>query len=79
MKRYIIYTTWIKNDIDDKSELNLLHDIWHPSKFVKSKNNCYYPIPYGFINTRRGKAKFEKFQISLDIGFSPTIVTRILT
>ena len=42
------------NDVKNKSECNLLHDILNTSKRTKNKS-CYSPILHGCMNTRRGR------------------------
>ena len=56
------------------AECNLLNDIINPPKRAKNINSHYYPILHGCMNTRKGKAKFNNFQILLDSGFISTIV-----
>ena len=53
-----VYDIHGNNYINDILELNLLHDILSPSKFVKSKNFNYYPILNGCINSYIGKQRF---------------------
>ena len=59
-------------------EYNLLYDILNPSKRTKIINTHYYPILYGWMNTRRGRSKFKSFQILLDSRCSSTIVMKSL-
>ena len=51
------------NDIEVKNiaEFNLLHDIINHPKRAKNINIHYSPIMYGFMNTRKGRAKFKNF------------------
>ena len=55
------------------SECYLLHDILNPLKRTKHLNIHYYPILRGYMNTRKGKAKFKNFLILLDNGCSSSI------
>ena len=61
-------------EVNSISELNLLLDILNSPKLTKHLNSHYYPIIYGYMNTRKGKSKFKKFRILLDSGCSSTIV-----
>ena len=62
-------------EVNKIPECNLLHDIINPPKRVKNINSHYSNILHGFMNTRHGILKFKSFQILLDSGCSPTIVT----
>ena len=62
------------NEVKNIAECNLLHDITNPPKHTKQLNSHFYPILYGFINTRKVKLKFKNFRILLDSGRSSTIV-----
>ena len=53
---------------------NLLHDILNPPKRTKNVKIHNSHILHGCMNTQKGRAKFENFQILLDIGCSNTIV-----
>ena len=50
-----MYDLYDNIDVDDLSELNVLHDIVNPSKYVKITNYHYSPILNGYINTHRGR------------------------
>ena len=56
------------------SECNLLNDIFNPTQHAKNINSHWYPILHGFMNTRKGRAKFKKLRILLGIGCSSTIL-----
>ena len=62
------------NGVNNTAEYNLLHDIVNPPKRTKKLNIHYSTIIHGCMNTRKGKARFKKFRILLDSGFSPTTV-----
>ena len=62
------------NKVNKIAEFNLLHDISNPPKRTKILNSHYSPIMHGYMNTRKGKAKFKNFQILLDSRCSSTIV-----
>ena len=62
------------NKVNNIAECNLLHYILNPLKTPQKLNNHYYSILHVCINTRKGKAKFKKFQILLDSECSSTIV-----
>ena len=62
------------NEVNKIYECNLLHDILNPSKLTKNINSHYSPILHGFMNTIKGKAKFNNFRILLNSGCSSTIV-----
>ena len=67
-----------ENKVNKISECNLLHDIINPSKCSKYINIYYSPIIDGCMNTRKSRAKFNKFRILLDSGCSSMIVMRRL-
>ena len=67
-----------ENEVNKRSERNLLHDILNPSKCTKILNIHYYPILHGCINTQKVRAKFKNFCILLDSGCSYTIIMRRL-
>ena len=56
--------------VNNISEWNLLHDIFIPYDFTKHIDIHYLPIVRGCVNTLRGKAIFNHFQILFDIGCS---------
>ena len=62
------------NEVNNIYECSLLHDIINPPKHTKKLNSRYSPILNGCMNTRRGKAKFNKFRIVLDSGCSFTLI-----
>ena len=66
------------NEVNNIAEWNLLYDIINPPKLSKYINSHYYPILYGCMNTRKVRANFKNFQNLLDIGYSSTIVMRML-
>ena len=66
------------NEVKNIAECNLLHDITNHPKRAKNINSHYSPILHGFVNTRKGRAKFKNFQIILDSGCSSTILMRRL-
>ena len=66
------------NEVKNIAECNLLHDITNPPKHAININSHYSPILHGFVNTRKGRAKFKNFQIILDSGCSSTILMRRL-
>ena len=63
--------------VSEISECNLLHNIKNPYKCTKNINSHYSPILYGWMNTRKGRAKFKNRIIS-DSGYSSTILMRRL-
>ena len=65
-------------DVNNIAKYILLHGILNSSKRTKNINSHYSPLLHGFMNTRKGKAKFKKFRILLDSGFSYTIVMKRL-
>ena len=68
------------NEVNNIAELNLLNYIIDRSKLTKNINSHYSPVRYGYINTRRGKAKFDNFRTLLDTECSSIILMkRILT
>ena len=54
-------------------ECNLLHDIISAPKRAKNTNSHYSPILHGCMNTRKVKARFNKFLILLESGCGSTI------
>ena len=66
------------NKNNNISECNLLHGILNSSKRTKNTNRHYYFILDGWMNTYRGKVKFKKFWILLDVGCISTVITRSL-
>ena len=50
-----------ENEVNKTSEWNLLHGILNPSKITKNRNSHYYPIIYGFMNTRKVTEIFKNF------------------
>ena len=62
------------NEVNNISECNLLNDILNPPKRTKILNGHYYFILHGRINSRKGKERFKKILILLEIGRSSTIV-----
>ena len=58
-----------------KLNKHLLHDIINPYKITENININYSPLLNGFINTRKGKEKFNKSRILLDDVYSYTVVT----
>ena len=53
------------NEVNNIAERNLLHDTINPLKRAKALNIHYSPIIHGWVNTRKGKAKFKNFRILL--------------
>ena len=49
------------NEVNNIAECNLLHDIINPPKHAKILNIHYSPILHGWMNTRKGRAKFKDF------------------
>ena len=49
------------NEVKNVVECNLLHEIINPPKCDNNLNGNYSPILHGFMNTRKGKAKFKTF------------------
>ena len=62
------------NKVNNIAECNLLHDIINTPNRAKKLNRHYYPILHGYMNNRKGKAKFKNFRILLDSGCISTIV-----
>ena len=48
-------------------ESHSLHDILNPSRRTKDMNSHYSPVIHGFVNTHKGRARFNNFRILLDI------------
>ena len=66
------------NEVNNISELNVLHDIINPSKHTENLNIYYSHIIHVCMNTRKGKTKFKNFRILLDSVYSSTSVMRRL-
>ena len=49
------------NKVNKIAECNLLHDMLNTFKRTKKLNKHYYTILHGFMNTRKGRAKFKNF------------------
>ena len=64
------------NEVKNKAECNLLHNIINPPKRAKNLNIHYSPILHGCMNIRKGKVKFKTFCILFDSGCSSTILMR---
>ena len=47
------------NDVNNKDEFNLLHDILNTFKRTKNTNYRYSPILNGCTNTRRDRGKYK--------------------
>ena len=62
------------NKVNKISNLNSPHDKLNPPKRTKTLNIYYSPILNICMNTRKGKEKFNKFQILFNSGCSSTIV-----
>ena len=61
------------NKVKNIAECNLLHDIINPLKRAKKLNSHYSPILHGCMNTRKGKAKFEKFEFYWTVDVLPLL------
>ena len=48
-------------EVNNIAECNLLHDMINPPKCTKTLNSHYSSILPGYINTRKGRAKFKTF------------------
>ena len=64
------------NKVNNISERNLLHDKLNTSKHTKNMNIHYSTIKHGCMNTRKGRRKFDKFQILSDSECSSMIILR---
>ena len=64
------------NEVNNIAEFNLPRDTFSTYKRTKILNINYSPILRGFVNTCRGKAKFNNFRILLDSGCNSTVVMR---
>ena len=51
-----------ENKINKIYECNLLHDILNPSIQTKHFKSNYSPILHGYMNTQKGRTKFNIFQ-----------------
>ena len=60
-------------DINNIVEWNLLQCILNYSKLTKYINIHYYPIQYGCMNTRKGKAKFKIFKYYWIVDVVPNL------
>ena len=65
-------------EVNKRSECNLLHDILNPHKRAKKSNSHYSPILDECTNNRKGRTKFNNFQIILGIVCSSNILIRML-
>ena len=67
--------TFIHNkEVNNIAEYNLLHDNLIHFLNAKKFNIHYSPNIHGFMNTRKGKAKFKNYQIILDSGCSSMVL-----
>ena len=48
-----------ENEVKNIDEYNLLHNIINPPKQTKNTNIHYSPTLHGYMNTKRGRAKFK--------------------
>ena len=76
LKIEIIWYIYIINK--KKTEFNLLHNIINPPENTKNSNRHYCPILHKSMNTIKGRSNFKTFQILLDSGYSPMIITERL-
>ena len=61
------------NEVKNIAECNLLYDIINPPKRAKKLNSRYSPILHGCMNTRKGRANFNNFQILLVVDVAPRL------
>ena len=66
------------NKVNIIVEFNLLHDILNTSEHTQNIKSHHFPILHGYMNTCRGRAKFQKFRIFLDNGCISKIIMRTL-
>ena len=57
-------------EVNKIAEYNFLHDIINPPKCTKQRMH-YSLILQGFMNTRKGKAKFKTFESYCTVGVVP--------
>ena len=50
-----------EKEVNNIAECNLIYDIINPPKRTKILNIHYSPIIHVFMDTRKGRAKFNKF------------------
>ena len=62
------------DEVNKKTECNLLPDMINPPKRNKKLNSHYSPILRGCMNTRKGRETFKTFRILLESGCRSTIV-----
>ena len=60
-------------EVNNIAKCNLIHNIINPPKRAKNLNSHYSTILHGCMNTRKGKARFNKFRILLESGCGSTI------
>ena len=63
-----------KKKVNNIAECNVLYGMINPSKRTKLLNSHYSPILIGCMNTRKGKSRFNNFQILLDSRCSSIII-----
>ena len=61
------------NEVNKVYKCDLLHNVINPPKRIKNIDIHYFPILHGFMNTRKGKVKFNIFRIILESGCSSTV------
>ena len=59
--------------VNNISEFHLLHNMINPSKRTKNIKIHYYPILHGFMNTRRGGAKYNIFKSDWKVELVPRL------
>ena len=69
-----------ENEVNNIAEYNSLHDIFNTYKCTKTFNSHHYIILQEWINTWKGRAKFENFWILFGSGYSSNIImVRLIT
>ena len=68
-----------ENETDKETKFNWLKGKLRHEKRAKNITSHYSPILYGWMNTRNGKEKFNKFQILLDSWFSYSFIIVYMT
>ena len=61
------------NEVKNIAECNLLQDIINPPKRTKKLNSHYSPILHGFMNNRKGRAKFKTFAFYWTVDVVPRL------
>ena len=73
IESYNVMTNIHENEWNKIAECNLLFDILKPTKHNKNVKNNYSPILQGFMNIRKGKVRFNFFELYCIVDVVPQL------